>query len=180
MLWRITPYPISNALQPVGAPQKQHTAASLPDLVPAWPFSSFLCSFVYNAYESVGVYGFNQLEIAVPQNNSKQGSCDLLPPSRVRPSSARLTSGIRAFLGVPGCIFQMASILLPGPVSYLHPTPSSAGLSQSHLEEKEADKLLPARSQMPVQNEPLGQGQRTGAGKLGASCVCLSAAAGRY
>lgn len=94
-------------------------------------------------------------------------------PSRVRPSRARLTLGMCASSGVSGCVFQMAGTLPLGPIFYPPPLPSSAGLSQSHLEEKEADKLLPARSQMPVQNEPVGQGQRTGAVQLGASCLCL-------
>lgn len=66
------------------------------------------------------------------------------PTQRDRSSSAWLTLGMCASSGVPGCVFQMAGNLPPGPIFYPHPTPSSAGLSQSHLEKKEADKLLPA------------------------------------
>lgn len=62
----------------------------------------------------------------------------------------------------------MAGMLPPGPDFYLHPTPSSAGLSQSHLEEKEQTssclpeakcqcKMSPwgkAREQVPENLEP--------------------------
>lgn len=101
----------------------------------------------------LGPWDLCTLEISVPQNSSTQAIPHaLLPPLEAAHSVPRWC---KACAPSWGSLLVSSSLLVPLTTSL-----PSAGLFQSHLEEKEANKLLPARSQMPVQKEPWGKARK--------------------